>query len=227
MHRWMWDLHYATPSSSRSEYPISAIPGDTPKAPQGPLALPGNYTVKLTVNNRTYSEPLLVKMDPRVKTSPEGLAQMFQVESRLSRMLNESARGSAEARSAHEQLGKLAKSASGTVAEAISAFDKKVSGVLGGGGPRGGGAASPTIGGVNGDIGALYAEVDRADSIPTVAQVNAVTELEKKLAGVMKQWMELKGSDLPALNEQLRRASLAEIRLESNTAQEDESEDIE
>ena len=227
MHRWMWDLHYATPSSSRSEYPISAIPGDTPKAPQGPLALPGNYTVKLTVNSRTYSEPLLVKMDPRVKTSPEDLAQMFQVESRLSRMLNESARGLAEARSAHEQLGKLAKSASGTVAEAISAFDKKVSGVLGGGGPRGGGAASPTIGGVNGDIGALYAEVDRADSIPTVAQVNAVTELEKKLAGVMKQWMELKGSDLPALNEQLHRASLPEIRLESTTAQEDESQDIE
>ena len=227
MHRWMWDLHYATPSSSRSEYPISAIPGDTPKAPQGPLALPGNYTVKLTVNSRTYSEPLLVKMDPRVKTSPEGLAQMFQVESRLSRMLSESVRGLAEARSAHEQLGKLAKSASLTVAEAISAFDKKVSGVVGGGGPRGGGAASPTIGGLSGDIGALYAEVDRADALPTVAQVKAVTEIEKKLAGVMKQWMELKGSDLPALNEQLHRASLPEIRLESTTAQEDESQDIE
>jgi hypothetical protein len=31
--------------------------------------MPGTYTIKLTVNNKTYSQPLLVKMDPRVQAS--------------------------------------------------------------------------------------------------------------------------------------------------------------
>ncbi len=227
MHRWIWDLHYATPISSRTDYPISAIPGDTPKVPQGPLALPGNYKVKLTVNGHTYSEPLLVKMDPRVKTSTEGLAQMFHVESRLAGMMNESTRAVAEARSAREQLGTLAKSASGPAADAVSVFDKKVAGVLGGGGPRGPGAAAATLGGLGGEIGALYGEVDRADATPTVAQVNAVAETENKLSQVLKQWKAVKESDLPALNQQLRGANLPEIHLESNPKQEEESEDIE
>jgi PKD repeat protein len=30
--------------------------------------MPGNYTVKLTVNNKLYTQNFTVKMDPRVKT---------------------------------------------------------------------------------------------------------------------------------------------------------------
>ena len=43
MHRWVWDLHYAAPTSLRHEYPISAVPRDTPRSPLGPNALPGEY----------------------------------------------------------------------------------------------------------------------------------------------------------------------------------------
>ncbi len=228
LHRWIWDLHYARPDSPRYEYPISAVPGDTPQVPQGPLAIPGQYTVKLTVNGHTFSEPLIVKMDPRVKTAAAGLAQMFQVQSRLAAMMTESSRALAEARSAREQLQKLAKQPSGPLADAISALDKKVAAVLGaGGGPRGAAAAAPTIGSISAEIGAIYGEVDRADATPTVAQVNAATETEKSLSQVMKQWAALKATDLPALNQQLHGANLPEIRLESNSPSQDESENIE
>ena len=30
MHRWVWDLHYATPIAGRYQYPISAVPHRTP-----------------------------------------------------------------------------------------------------------------------------------------------------------------------------------------------------
>jgi len=229
MHRWVWDLHYATPNSPRYDYPISAVPGDTPQTPQGPLALPAQYTVKLTVNGRTYSEPLTVKMDPRVKIPAAGLAQMFQMESRLASMMTESSQALAEARSAREQLQKLSKQATGPLADAISAFNKKLAAVLGGGGggPRGAASSVPTISSISGEIGALYGEVDRADATPTLAQTTAMTETEKGLSAVMKQWAGLKGADLPTLNQQLHGANLPEIHLESSAPHPEASEDIE
>jgi photosystem II stability/assembly factor-like uncharacterized protein len=229
MHRWVWDLHYATPNSARYDYPISAVPGDTPLTPQGPLALPAQYTVKLTVNGHSYSEPLTVKIDPRVKTPAAGLAQMFQMESRLAAMMSESSQALAEARSAREQLQKVAKQATGPLADAILALHKKVAAVLGGGGPGPRGAASPTptLGSMSGEIGALYGEVDRADATPTLAQSNAMKETERGLSEVMKQWVSLKATDLPVLNQQLRTANLPEIHLESTAPTPGASEDVE
>jgi hypothetical protein len=68
MHRFIWDLHAAPSSDARhrrgGEYPISAIYQDTPGA-QGEWMPPGVYTVKLTVDGRTYTQPLIVKPDPR------------------------------------------------------------------------------------------------------------------------------------------------------------------
>jgi hypothetical protein len=229
MHRWIWDLHYTTPNSPRFDYPISAVPGDTPLTPQGPLALPAQYTVKLTVDGHTNSELLTVKMDPRVKTPAAGLAQMFKMESRLAAMMSENSHALAEARSAREQLQKLSKQATGPLADAISALDKKISAVLGGGGggPRGAASPVPTISSMSGEIGALYGEVERADATPTLAQTNALADTEKGLSGVMKQWAALKGADLPALNQQLRTANLQEIHLESAAPEQGASEDIE
>ena len=65
------------PKASARSYPISAIYRNTPTVPMGPTVLPGQYSVKLTVNGKSYTEPLTVKMDPRVTTPPEGLAKMF------------------------------------------------------------------------------------------------------------------------------------------------------
>jgi hypothetical protein len=73
LHRFVWDLHHPAPAAAAFSYPISAIPGNTPREPRGPWALPGTYTVRLTVDGRTLTETLRLKMDPRVKTPAEGL----------------------------------------------------------------------------------------------------------------------------------------------------------
>ena len=56
MQRFVWDLHYPPPEGSRPKYPISAIYHDTPPLPMGPAVRPGQYTVKLTVGGRTYTQ---------------------------------------------------------------------------------------------------------------------------------------------------------------------------
>jgi hypothetical protein len=87
IHRCVWDLHYASPKFLRHEYPIAAISNDTPRLPLGPRALPGLYTVRLTANGSTYTTaPLIVKMDPRVKTSQSRLQQHFDIETELASM---------------------------------------------------------------------------------------------------------------------------------------------
>ncbi len=97
-HRFVWDLHYAPPSALEHDYPISAINGDTPRVPQGPLALPGDYTVRLTVNGNRYERPLRVKMDPRVTTGAAGLRAEFDLATRIGRLMNDDAAALGEAR---------------------------------------------------------------------------------------------------------------------------------
>src|SRR5947208_1769485 len=63
--------------------PIAAVPHDTPPAPTSPWVAPGQYTVKLTVDGKSLTQPLTVKMDPRVNTPPVGLAQQFTLSKQL------------------------------------------------------------------------------------------------------------------------------------------------
>ena len=83
LHRFVWDLCYPPPDAIDHDYPISATYRDTPRSPMGVLAMPGQYSVKLTVNGKSYTQLLTVKMDPRVKTPLAGLQQQFALAQRI------------------------------------------------------------------------------------------------------------------------------------------------
>jgi photosystem II stability/assembly factor-like uncharacterized protein len=72
LHRFVWDLHEESPRVLEPRYGMAAIPERTPAEPRGPWVLPGRYTVELVAGEgpgaRTVSRPLVVNMDPRVKT---------------------------------------------------------------------------------------------------------------------------------------------------------------
>jgi hypothetical protein len=79
MHRFVWDLRYTPPDVQRHDYPMTAVLHNTPREPRGPIALPGEYTVKLTVDGKTFIQQLTLKMDPRIKTSPADLKRQFDL----------------------------------------------------------------------------------------------------------------------------------------------------
>ncbi|MGH8290906.1 MAG: hypothetical protein ACREV7_18150 [Steroidobacteraceae bacterium] len=83
MHRFVWNLHYPSPAGGPQRPPIAAVPHDTPLGALGPAALPGQYTVKLTMDGHTYVQPLTVRLDPRNRTPEAGLRQHFELSEEL------------------------------------------------------------------------------------------------------------------------------------------------
>lgn len=77
-HRFLWDMHY-TPLDLPATYPITAIYHNTPPAFTSPWAMPGRYTVTLTVNGTTYTQPLIIVEDARVHTSIKVLQQQHDL----------------------------------------------------------------------------------------------------------------------------------------------------
>jgi hypothetical protein len=103
LHRFVWDLHYPAPKVLEHGYPISAVPGNTPREPRGPWAPPGKYTVRLTAGGRTLSQPLVVKMDPRLKTPPAALRQQFELSMKIAAALDEEFAALEEVRAARKE----------------------------------------------------------------------------------------------------------------------------
>jgi hypothetical protein len=49
----------------------------------GPRALPGRYTVRLTVGTQVLEQPVTVRVDPTARTTPEGLRAQFDLAMQL------------------------------------------------------------------------------------------------------------------------------------------------
>jgi photosystem II stability/assembly factor-like uncharacterized protein len=223
MHRWVWDLHYPTPTAMQHEYPIAAIPGDTPRLPLGPTALPGIYTARLTTDGKSYTAPIAVKMDPRVKTSAAGLEKKFEIEMRLAALLSRSSQALLQAGSIREPLQKLSQQATGPVHDSVQAFQNKLATLLESpGGATGPPANENTLNQVNGSVAVLYGQVWQVDAEPTTTQIDAVASTERDALDVLKRWETLETSDLPALNRALGGASLPEVKIQSDPHKEEE-----
>jgi hypothetical protein len=232
MHRWVWDIHHEPLTGGRGNYPISAVPHDTPREPGGPRAVPGNYTAKLTVDGKTFSQPLTIKIDPRVKSTAPEIAQLTSAELRVASAMKSSAETVASIRALQADLAALNGKASGPTAEAVAAALKKASAIAGepeaagggrggrgGGGGGGGRGAAPTgpetLPRISGEYSAVYGLMDTSDTAPTATQSAILLKLNADFAKLMAQWTELKTKDIPALNEQLKKAGLPPIQIKS------------
>src|SRR5579862_3989394 len=228
MHRWIWDLHYSSPGSTRHDYPIAAVPGDTPRYPLGPTALPGSYTARLTVNGKSASAPFTVKMDPRVKISIADLDKKFQLERKMASLLEQTSKAVTQAGSIREQLQKVTQQATGAVLDEVKSFQNKMAEVVGTpGGFLAPSSQAATLSRANGDVAVLYGQVWQADAAPTLAQTQAAASSEHEVSQVMQRWESLQIADLPALNRALHKANLPEVKIESDPHQDETGMDEE
>jgi hypothetical protein len=183
-HRIVWDLRYAPPDPG-SEYTMSTAFGrNTAREPQGPLAMPGSYQVRLTANGKTYSQPLKLVMDPRILIPKTDLETQFALQMKIQKSLIDCNR-------ALEEIARyrLSTNASATTPEKLKGLEE-IEPAAG----RGGRAAAekPTLSGLRGSLTQLAVQLDAADAAPTSQQTAATDQTLAQLGPLLKAWEALK-----------------------------------
>jgi photosystem II stability/assembly factor-like uncharacterized protein len=230
MNRFVWDLRYPEPTPlpygyfgellGYTEYTFAdhAIPSETPQIqPQGPLIVPGDYEAILTVDGKTYSQKLTVKLDPRLNATTADLTAQLALADELSGDMAEtySAFNLADKlSSALEDRQKELKAAIqiSSTAEAKAAlaaaadFEKKLDGV------QEGESHMPGFGVLNRDGARIYWMVESGDSRPVASAYAAAAETCDQLHKSVDAWQQLVSTDLPALNAKLVQAKLAAVQ---------------
>jgi hypothetical protein len=72
LNRFVWNLRY----EDSTKVPGAILWGGSN---QGPVAVPGNYQVRLTVHGKSYTEPLEIKEDPRQKVTEADLQKQLDL----------------------------------------------------------------------------------------------------------------------------------------------------
>jgi len=210
MHRFRWDMHYTPVPGVEPEFPISATYRNTAPIPTSPWAAPGDYTVTMTVDGKNFSQPLIIAMDPRVRTSAADLQEQFDFSWRLYQLRLKLAPIGEKFDQMSEQLTKLKSRAAERpeITQKLQSFTQ----VLRTFGPPHPRQATPLSFFVLESITQLFDDVQRADAALTAAMKAAVADLETKVGPTADAWHKLLESDLPALNQELKQAGFSEIK---------------
>jgi photosystem II stability/assembly factor-like uncharacterized protein len=216
MHRFLWDMHYPPIAGVEPEFPISATYRNTAPQATSPWVLPGNYMVTLTVDGKTFTEPLKIAMDPRVKGSLADLQDQFDLSWRLYQLRLTLAPIGEEFGNIAEQLTKL-KARAAERPDLTQKLEAFVQTLMKFGPPHPRPGAPPSLF-VLDSTTQLFDEIEVADAAPTAATKAAVADLETKAGPMMDAWQKLLESDLPPLNQQLKQAGFSEIKTETDQA---------
>jgi hypothetical protein len=219
MHRFLWDMHFSRLPGVEPEYPISAVPHNTAPQPASPWVMPGQYTVVLTVDGKSYSQLLTVKMDPRVKTSEEVLTLQFGLSYKLYNELLTLAPVVEQAGEMRKQLRQIrGKLSEGTLAAAVDQAEQKLQALVGGGRRPGPGNEAPTLAGMRTRYLTLLNVFQEADVAPSTQATAGVAELQQQMPPLMARWQSFMTQDLPALNAQLKRSNQPEVKIDTTVA---------
>jgi len=208
MHRFVWDLRYALPKSVRSSF----------WGPSGPLAVPGNYTVKLSANGKSSTQPLTIKLDPRVKTPQDALVRQFGLASRIAARLGEVSLALQQVSDLRKQIDARKKDAidNAELQKALRGLEEKVEaavepdsdadfGLFGLASP---GKENEPLPEVAGALTRLLLIVDSSDMGPAADAAMASERWEEAAQETLARWSAFQKDDLAAVNALLEKAKL-------------------
>src|ERR1700726_2681779 len=210
MNRFAWDLRYNDPI----QIPGAFYSGD---GPRGPLALPGDYQVKLTAAGKSQTAPLRLVIDPRNKGSEPALQKQFalstQVTDRISQLhqaINEIRDLKAQIKTLHFRFNddeklKPALAAADDVDHKMSDVEKELIQVNMKGSE--GNLAFPSM--LNERFDAFSHFIDAGDTNPpTKPHLEGFQTLSKQLDDQLAKWSQLKSQDVVKVSDLIKQANL-------------------
>jgi len=208
MHRFVWDLHYPEQRRGRGRRGES----------EGVLALPGSYIVRLTANGKSSTQPLTVKMDPRIKTPQEALVRQFELATKIAVTLGEISSTMRDAGELRKQVDSRKKDAGANteLRQTLDEFAVKLEAApeSGSGGDFGlFGISLPArddepLPRISRALSGLLSIVESADVAPSADAQIASGDWEAAAAKAMARWNTLQKEDLARINALLENAKL-------------------
>ena len=203
MHRFVWDMHYQPmPGALQFLDDNQAVEHNTPVVPSSPWIMPGDYTVRLTVNGQSHTQPLTVKMDPRVQAPEAALQQQLDASMQVYHEAMAASAALGQVRDLEKQIAARKSSAK------LKSYRKQLEELSG---PE---ATSefamfryqgpPTLASIGGSLQILMGRMQGADRAPTAADVAALDQLSSQYKSLMSRWQKLEGQPLAELNRSLR-----------------------
>jgi photosystem II stability/assembly factor-like uncharacterized protein len=214
LNRFVWNLRY----DDASRYPGMVLWSGSV---QGPLALPGNYQVKLTAGGKSETAPLTIQLDPRVKTPAAELQKQFDLLMQIRGRVNDVHDAINNMKDLRTQIQALRKrhekndKAKDLLAQA-DALEKTLTPIeqeLYQTKAQSGQDLLNWPIQLNNKLLALAGVVESADTAPTQQSYDVFKYLTGKLEPVMAKWKEVRDKDVPALNKQAREAELPAVTL--------------
>jgi photosystem II stability/assembly factor-like uncharacterized protein len=209
-HRFLWDLHYQ-PLNVPAGYPIAAVNANTAPNPTSPWVMPGTYTVKLTANDKTYTQPLTIKMDLRVKTNKTQLQiqhdlslQCYQDEQRVLLILK-------DINSLQSQLKILIPKSNGNLTISLNNLAKRLTEMTDSPHSSHGKGFNSIIS----ELATLFDVLQGTDIAPTTQSLTDMQSTSLTFNQLYQNWESLTG-DLKIVNQQLSKSGLSQLHIPVN-----------
>jgi len=209
LHRFYWDLHAEPLKDAEPEYPMTAVFQKTAPQPTGPWVVPGDYSVVLTAAGKTFTQPMTVKLDPRLKVLSSDLAKQFD----LSKALYENRAALIPIGKSFESLvaevGKVKEKAGDKpVKEKIEALKLKLQEFADPIRVRSGQSLDLHV---LSKVERLFADLQEADAAPTPATEAAAIQIQRDVESVIERWRTVP-QDVAALNSALEASGIEKIK---------------
>ena len=202
VNRFTWDLRM------QGATPLAGEPGAEFRN-RGPMVEPSAYQVRLTAEWKSHTAPLELKVDPRVKISPEDLRKQNELARKIVAQVSEIHEAVGTIREVRSQLHGLDKRFGedthfAPVVSVAKEFDKKgldlESRMLQVNAKSSEANLNyPVL--IDERLHSLLFSVDAGDNAPTKQQYEVFEELQKQAQPLLAQYHELISKDLVALNE--------------------------
>jgi photosystem II stability/assembly factor-like uncharacterized protein len=206
-HRFLWDMHY-TPLPESPSYPIAAVFGQTAPEASSPWVMPGVYTVKLTAGGKVYTQSFTIKMDPRVKTPVKDLQLQHDLSLACYEQRRQLQPALEDIRSIRTQLKKEMMMTRGLIAKNMMETEKIAAGIEN----SIPGSSEPGLQRIAGALSNIMNILQDTDMSPTTQTINAVKETKTAMDKAWQKWLRFKNQDLPALNREMKKVGLREIK---------------